>query len=119
MLDLDDTVLAAAEEAFAEWATWTPAAGASAQVPVIFFDHAKDVKLKDGEMVEEITPQVSIRLSRWPGTPTQRDTLLLRGILYQLTDVNPDGAGAAVCRLRWANEAQKYATSLPPSSVSP
>jgi len=118
VIDLDATVLAAADDAFGEWALWTPVGGIAWRVPVKFFDNAKDVRFQDGAEVVEITPQISIRLSQWPGQPAQRDALLLRGIAYVITEVHPDGVGAAMCRLRWRTDAQASVAPLPPDPVS-
>ncbi len=119
MLDLDATVLAAAQDAFGEWATWTPAGGTPQTVPVIFFDHAKETKFQDGEQVEQILPIASVRLSQFAGTPAEGDTLLIRGVLYTIRTPLPDGAGAMKLPLRYANDAQVAVTPLLPSPVQP
>ncbi len=119
MLDLDATVLAAAQDAFGEWATWTPAGGVAQQVPVIFFDNARETKFQDGEQVEQILPLASVRLSQFAGTPAEGDTLRIRGVLYAIRTPLPDGVGAMKLPLRFATDAQSAVAPLAPSPVVP
>lgn len=125
MIDLDATVLAAAQDAFAEWATWTPqpangaANGAAQRVPIIFFDNSREQKFQDDEQVEQIVPVASVRLSQFAGSPEEGDTLLIRGVLYAIRSAHADGEGAAKLVLRFANDAQDAVTPAAPDPVTP
>lgn len=119
MLDLDATVLAAASAAFGELVTWSPPdypAGLS--VPAIFWDAARDLNMKDGVEVEQIVTLLSVRTASFPRQPRQHDPVIVRGVRYVVTDVMPDGAGAAKIRIRFAADSQAAVTPLAPVPVA-
>ncbi len=117
MIDLDATVLAAAQDAFAEWAFWTPAGGTAQRVPLIFWDNSKETKFQDGEQVEQMLPVASVRLSQFPGMPARGDVFLIRGVSYTARNVYPDGMGAARIPLSWSDDSQAAVVPAAPDPV--
>lgn len=104
MIDFDGTVLAAAEEAFAEQVGWYPADFPPATVNVIFFDAMKEIKFQDATEVTDVVSLLGARLSGFPRLPAQGDGFRIRGRFYVASEVQPDGVGAVKIRVRLASD---------------
>jgi hypothetical protein len=118
MFDFDSTVLAAGMDAFGEFVTWSPAAGAPQSVPAVFWDNAVETKFEGDTDVDQVTTYLSVRLSQMTGLPARGDGFTVRGLAYEASEVLPDGVGGARVRIRLANDAPLAATQLPPAPVA-
>lgn len=114
MLDLDATVLAAAQAAFAEVVVWVPGDWPSQQVAAIFFDGVVEEKEQDGIVVTERVTRIDIRRSAFPRIPAQGDLFQVRGRLYTTVEALDDGVGCVSLRIRVATDAEVTRAMLPP-----
>ncbi len=114
MLDLDATVLAACEAAFAEQVGWYPAEYPPAFVAMIFFDGTTESKFQDGTEVTAPASFLSGRQAGFARLPFQGDLFRVRGRWFYATEVLPDGAGAVKIRLRLASDAEARRAPMPP-----
>ncbi len=55
-----------------------------------------------GAPVSSVNPVMGVLLSDLPNKPTTRDRVLVRGVLYQITDPQPDGVAGITLILKKA-----------------
>ena len=108
MIDFDGLVLAATQAAFGDPLVWLPQNGPQVAGSGIFNEWATVVRWEDNVEVRENHPIVCVRESQLGARPAQGDGVQLRGRLYIVTDVAPDGVGDVRCVLRYATEAEAY-----------
>jgi hypothetical protein len=95
MIDFDATVLAACDETFGEPVEYRPGDGPPIAAAGIFFDAFKSVRFDPATeaTVSTTHPLVCCRASYFPRMPVQGELFLIRGKLYAIRDVDPDGEG--------------------------
>lgn len=114
MIDFDNLLLRTAHTVFGETVTWIPASGPAQSVTGVFNEHNADLSFEDGTEVSTTRPIVNVRESVLSGAALQGDLFRIRGRLYQVTDVKPDGHGDLRIDLRAATNAEAARASLPP-----
>lgn len=89
-------LLGAAKREFGENVTYTPAnrPGPSFVVDGIFNEMYQEVD-QGGVVVTSQQPNLGIRLSDFPNPPFNEDKVAIRGFMYKVIDVQPDGEGGA------------------------
>lgn len=98
-------MLGAAVRAFSSTAdavTWL-AAGVEPGTPLpnAVFDTAHiEVDADTGAQVSSVNPTLGVRLSDLPNTPTSADRVRVRGVLYRIADVVPDGVAGSLLILK-------------------
>jgi hypothetical protein len=111
-IDLDRLVLGPAMRVFGEEgqgypiAIYTPAGQSSFELREVVFDIASnEIKFdNDGTPLTTVRPTCGVRLALFPGgsTPAQGDQIQLRGKVYDVAEVRPDGHGHARLMLNQA-----------------
>lgn len=114
-VDFDATVLAAAEQVFAETVTWYPGWSGPAVVQGIFNDRFHETRFQDATEVVELRPVLNARVIRFTRQPVQGELFRIRGVLYAVTNVEPDGVGDLRMYLRLASNEEAARLPLPPS----
>ncbi len=98
-LALADLATVAVRDTFSEatdLVTFTPALTAIAESIVAPFDAAfESLELEGGVPFATTRPMLTVRLGDLSATPLQGDKFSARGQLYLVTEVQPDGNGAA------------------------
>lgn len=96
-VDFDDLVLAPLIGVFGESALYAPARGAPVTLTGIFDEAARTLTFEEGAAVSSTRQLLGVRLADFPVgvTPAQGDRVTLRGAVYQVADVEPDGMGFA------------------------
>jgi len=111
-MDLDATVLAATMSVWGEEGlgkpsvTYSPASGSPFTLPQAVFEKAYTrVEFADGTPVSTTRPALGVRLSLFPSgvSPAQGDQVTVRGEVYNVFDVRPDGEGHALLILMAAS----------------
>ena len=109
MIDFDATVLAAANAAFGEDCpvVYLPGTGEQITLPPgngIFNDQFQEMKFSGTEGVPVISQAIvlNVRRSLLPCLPVQTELFRIRGLLYAITNVEPDGLGDLRIDLRLA-----------------
>ena len=115
MIDWDTLALAPLHDAFGEVVTYLPGSGPAEQVQAVFNAHYTDTKFQDGTEVSGTRSILNVRKSVLPGLPTQGELFRVRGILYAVTNVEPDGLGDLRVDLRLASNAEALRQPLPGS----
>lgn len=65
------------------------------------FDTAHiEVDTETGAPVSSNNPVLGVRLADLPNEPTSRDRVRARGVLYRISDVQPDGVAGALLILK-------------------
>lgn len=99
----DQLLIGPALAVFGEATTYTPAAGQVFTLQGAFLSAYKTVEFQDGAAASTQSPALDVRLSDFPaGAPAPGDTVLVRGALYSVADVQPDGIGGAKLLLQLA-----------------
>lgn len=111
-IDFSRLVMGPAVVTFGEAVTCRPVASGFGMAPFAargIFDALREiVEMRfqdardnyDGVPVTSQAPVLGIRLSDWPVTPKKGDEVTIRGALYRVWDVQPDGQGKADLILR-------------------
>lgn len=96
---LADLALTATRVAFGETLTWTPAStGVPESITAPFDDAWEDAELFDpGEIVT--VPMVGLRKGDLSVAPAQGDTVVARGVTYEVTELRDDGHGGTMAIL--------------------
>jgi hypothetical protein len=110
MIDFDSLVLAPCEAVFGQPVTYLSATGPAVETAGVFNDRFSDTTIGDGLQGHSTHPMVSVRASRLPKSPVQGELFRIRGILYQVTGVDPDGMGDLRVHLRLASDQQAFLT---------
>ena len=106
-VDFDALVLAPAARVFGECVAYYPASGAATSVTGIFNDRYQETKLQDGLEVIDFRTVLNVRAATFPGgQPAQAELFRVRGILYVVTNVEPDGIGDVRVTLRSATDTE-------------
>ena len=114
MVDFDALVLAPTHRTFGECVAYYAAIGTVTQVTGIFNDRYKETKFQDGIEVIDFRTVLNVRQALFPGgEPTQADLFLVRGVLYAVTNVEPDGIGDLRVSLRSATDDEAAKLRLP------
>ncbi|WP_428485959.1 head-tail joining protein [Rhodopila sp.] len=114
MIDFDALVLAPCHATFGELVTYYPASGPPTPLPGIFNDRYMEIKLQDGVEIVDYRTVVAIRASLFPmAPPNQAELIRARGVLYVITNVEPDGLGDLRLSLRSATDAEAAKLRLP------
>jgi hypothetical protein len=113
-VDFDALVLAPCERAFGESVTYLAGDGRSYTIAGIFNDRFAETKYQDGQELRSTHPMVSIRASQVTQQPAQGELFRIRGVLYAVTNTDPDGFGDLRIHLRFASDQEALRTSLPP-----
>lgn len=93
-VDFDSTLLAASQTAFGEPVTYTAAGGAPLALTGVFLAAYKDVTFSEGAAVTTVRPVLDMRLSAFGAiAPAQGDRVTVRGAVYNVADLQPDGIG--------------------------
>jgi hypothetical protein len=106
-IDFSTLVLGPAMAAFGEPVTYDPVEGdAFALTAVVDLAHA-EVSFTDGAPVSTVKPMLGVRLADFPAgiAPQQDDQATVRGTLYDVVDVEPDGQGGAMLVMQEAPNA--------------
>ncbi len=109
MIDLDGTVLAAAQAAFGEAVIYFAAGEPGVQVSGIFDDRWVEAKIPGSPVVEEVGVRtvLNVRASALPQVPLQGDQFHVRGRLYEVSEpAAVDTFGDVHLFLRLADDAQ-------------
>ena len=70
-------------------------------LPQAVFDSAHvEIDPETQAPVSSINPVLGVRLSDLPNEPTPRDRVRVRGQLYRISDVQPDGVAGALIILK-------------------
>lgn len=70
-------------------------------LPQAVFDSAHiEVDAETGAPVSSVNPVLGLRLSDLPNEPTSRDRVRVRGVLYKINDVQPDGVAGVTIILK-------------------
>lgn len=103
-IDWDKMLLGPVINVFGEGVLYTPRAGASFDVTLVYDEANKDLDLAGGTGVNTSNPLASGRLSDFPAQPQQGDTLLIKrtGESFVVKDVETDGHGAVKLMLNFA-----------------
>ena len=89
-LDLDE---------FAVEAAYTPLAGGTSTIKVIFDAAANEIDLGLQVAIASAAPQVVVRTSDLSNGGRQGETFVIEGVTYKAVDVSPDGTGFSVVKL--------------------
>ena len=98
-IDFEKLVLGPCLTTFGEAVTYRPLVSSPGAAPFAItgiFDAEHDL-VEEFEGIDHSTqgPVLAVRLSDFPAPPEQLDQLIVRGQLYQVYDVRPDGQGKA------------------------
>ena len=95
MIDFDGTVLVAAADAFGETVEYRPGEGPPISVVGVFWDAFRTVRFDPATeaLVSTVHPLFTCRARLFPRPPVQGELFVIRGRLYAIRDVNPDGEG--------------------------
>jgi len=100
-LDLAEQVQQATRAVFAEPATYTPPLGSPVAITGEYDAAAVQVELEGGVAVQTVGPRIAVLLSELPGSAAAIGAgVVVRGISYTVTEIEPDGHGMALLRLR-------------------
>ena len=119
MIDIDGTVLAAAQAAFGEAVIYFAAGGAGVSLTAIFDDRWIDAKIPGPPVVEEVGVRtvLNARASALPRVPQQGDQFHVRGRLYEVSEpAEVDTFGDVHLFLRLADDAQAAMTQGAPGT---
>lgn len=94
MIDLEEFNSSFFDGSFDEAAIFTPSGGAPVSVGVIFDAPYSGVPFRDasGAEIESSAPSALVRDADVPGV-AHGDTLTVRGTVYRVVEVHPDGTG--------------------------
>ena len=115
MIDWDTLALAKIHATFGEAATYLPGAGPSVPCQIVFNAHYTDSKFTDETEVVGTKTVLNVRQSVLPQLPTQNELFRVRGVLYAITNVQPDGHGDVRIQLRLASNVEAARAPFPPS----
>ena len=119
MIDLDGTVLAAAQAAFGEAVIYFPAGEPGVSLTGIFDDRWVEAKIPGSPVVEEVNVRtvLNVRASVLPQVPQQGDQFHVRGRLYEVAEpAEVDTFGDVHLFLRLADDAQAAMTQGAPGT---
>jgi hypothetical protein len=103
-IDWDKVLLGPVINVFGEGVLYTPQAGASFDVTLVYDEANKDLDLAGGTGVNTSNPLASGRLSDFLTQPQQGDMLMIKrtGESFVVKDVETDGHGAVKLMLNFA-----------------
>lgn len=93
----------ATQRGYDEAATYTPPGGAAVPLGVIFDAAHQDVVLEGDIAVGSTFPAAGVLLVELPGgAAAEGAALTVRGLNFTVTEIRPDGQGAALLKLKAA-----------------
>lgn len=95
-LDLTDSVLKHSTETFGERVVYWPRESPSFEINGVFDAAYILVDPQSGVTIQSTTPRLGVRLSTLPMPPEEGDRVEVRGVVYEITESQPDGQGGAV-----------------------
>ena len=115
-LDWDALLLAPAHGVFGETVWYYPSSGPRLSVLGIFADKFSQTAFRDGEEFVSFRTVVNVRAALFPAEPVKGCLFRIRGILYVVNEIEPDGMGDIRFYLGLASDAEAARTPLPPRS---
>ena len=115
MIDFDALVLAPAHAIFGESVTYYPGSGPVTTLTGIFNDRYQETKLQDAVEVIDYRTVLNLRAALVDPDPAQGELFRVRGILYVVTNCEPDGIGDLRVTLRAATD-REAAKLRPPAT---
>lgn len=92
-------VLGAAMSTFGETVTWRPGLEGHRELTAIFRAAHAAVDLGQGA-IATVDPELDVRLSDVGEPPREGDKVIVRGLSYRVSEVQPDGEGGAKLKLK-------------------
>lgn len=83
-----------------EMVIYRPLAGGVCAVRGVFDANHTSIEIHDGATYSTVAPVLGIRLSDFGSSPVQGDRFEIQNVPYDVTNVKPDGQGAAELTLR-------------------
>jgi len=100
-LDLAELVQDATRSIFAEEATYTVPLGSPVLISGEYDAAAVQVEIDSGVAVQTVGPRIAVQLAEIPGGVVAVGAgIQVRGISYTVTEIEPDGHGMALLKLR-------------------
>lgn len=118
MLDWDALVLAPCNAAFAEDGRvyYYPGAGPVMTLTGqgIFADRFRESTFHDATEIESVRTVINVRAALFAATPVKGELFRVRGVLYVINEVQPDGMGDIRLYLGFASDAEAARVPFPP-----
>ena len=115
MIDFDALLLAPCAAAFGETVFYLPAMGPYVTLQGIFTERFTETTFSDGSEIESTRTAINVRASQFPAEPVKGELFRIRGVLYVINEVQPDGLGDIRFYLGFATDADARRAALPPA----
>ena len=114
MIDLDALCIAPCHATFGESVTYYPGDGPAQTMTGVYDPKFAQTSFSDGTEVLGTRTVLNVRSALFFGEPVKGELFRIRGILYVVNEVEPDGFGDIRCYLGLASDAEASRAALPP-----